>query len=114
MKSLPYIKVSASQEYLKKISSTSVVGGFINFSLSNTFLWEYVLESGDVTKVANPEKKHILVEYGDPNTHKLPHIGHLFSYIVGDSFARMLDAVGNTVMKANYQGDVGPHVAKSL
>ncbi|MFZ6022147.1 MAG: arginine--tRNA ligase, partial [Patescibacteria group bacterium] len=56
----------------------------------------------------------ILVEYGDPNTHKLPHIGHLFSYIVGDSFARMLEATGNTVVKANYQGDVGPHVAKSL
>jgi arginyl-tRNA synthetase len=40
-----------------------------------------------------------MVEYGDPNTHKLPHIGHLLSYIVGEKFARLLSSVGNTVVK---------------
>lgn len=109
-----HIKVHANTDFSKAVSSVNVVGGFINFTLSPTYLWNFVLEKQIKTKKEGIESKKILVEYGDPNTHKLPHIGHLFSYIVGDSFARLLDAVGHTVMKANYQGDVGPHVAKSI
>ena len=54
------------------------------------------------------------MEFGQPNTHKLPHIGHLFSYIYGESMARILQYQGNTVYRANYQGDIGLHVAKCL
>lgn len=108
-----HIKVRASKEFSEKIKTVDVVGGFINFSTTRAALWSFVLSKQiEVEKVTSP--KRILVEYGDPNTHKLPHIGHLFSYTVGDSFARLLDAVGNNVLKANYQGDVGPHVAKSI
>lgn len=108
-----YLKVEASNEFTAYIGEVSVVGNFINFFINHQYLQQFLHEQ-KIHQIAQEKSKRILVEYGDPNTHKLPHIGHLFSYIVGDSFARMLEATGNTVVKANYQGDVGPHVAKSL
>lgn len=60
-----------------------------------------------------PEKK-IMVEFAHPNTHKLLHIGHLRNIATGESVCRMLSAVGNNVIRTNYQGDVGLHIAKCL
>lgn len=60
-----------------------------------------------------PEKK-VMVEFAHPNTHKLFHIGHLRNISTGESVCRMLTAVGNKVIRTNYQGDVGLHIAKCL
>lgn len=88
--------------------------GFINFFLSEKALLQELKQINDKTR--NPKKggKTILLEYGQPNTHKTPHIGHLFSYIFGESLARLLEYTGNKVIRANYQGDIGLHVAKCL
>ncbi len=91
--------------------------GFINFFLSKKILLEELnrinQEKDDYGK--KPAKNFkILLEYGQPNTHKTPHIGHLFSYIYGESLARILETEGNKIFRANYQGDVGLHVAKCL
>jgi arginyl-tRNA synthetase len=109
-----HIKVHAPKSFTDQFHTVTSVGGFINFTFTKDTLWEQLLRKQFTQIPAVSEQKRIMVEYGDPNTHKLLHIGHLFSYIVGESFARLLDAVGNTVVKANYQGDIGPHVAKAL
>lgn len=95
-------------DFLEKVDV--VKPGFINFFIAPSALLE---------KIKNPPKSEqknykILLEFGQPNTHKDPHIGHLFSYIFGESLSRLLKAEGNNVFKANYQGDVGLHVAKCL
>lgn len=98
-----------------KIQTITPIGGFINFTLSTNLLWDLIIginRNYGTTTVKQVER--IMVEYGQPNTHKLPHIGHLFSYIVGDSLARIKETQGHSVMRANYQGDVGPHVAKAI
>ena len=56
----------------------------------------------------------VMVEYTDPNPFKEFHIGHLMSNAIGESIARLLEQSGAEVIRANYQGDVGPHVAKAL
>jgi len=56
----------------------------------------------------------IMVEYGDPNTHKAFHIGHLRNITIGESVARLLEAAGAEVIHTSYQGDVGMHIAKCL
>ncbi len=109
-----HISNPEKNEFHEVFSAPVVIGGYLNFSIQKSRLWNFVQQKEQGLTRTTSNKKRILVEYGDPNTHKLPHIGHLFSYIVGDSFARLLDRVGNTVVKANYQGDVGPHVAKSI
>lgn len=58
--------------------------------------------------------KKIIVEFAHPNTHKLFHIGHLRNITLGESLSRLLEASGAKVTRANYQGDVGLHIAKCL
>ena len=92
--------------------------GFINFWLSEHFLFDelkHILDLGEKYGESTSGKgKKILLEFTDPNPFKEFHIGHLYSNIVGESLARLLEATGATVKRANYQGDVGLHVAKAL
>lgn len=56
----------------------------------------------------------IMVEFAHPNTHKAFHIGHLRNITTGESIVRLLEAAGYDVIRSNYQGDVGMHIAKAL
>lgn len=101
----------------KIIEKIEIAGpGFINFYVSAEYFFEVFEDlAGYQARLGEGiEKKRIVVEAGDPNTHKLPHIGHLYSYISGDSIARILAAMGHTIREVNYQGDVGPQVAKCI
>jgi len=104
---------------LHAVEKIDVAGpGFINFWLSEHFLLEEmkrILDLGEKYGESTSGKgKNILLEFTDPNPFKEFHIGHLYSNIVGESLARLLEATGATVKRANYQGDVGLHVAKAL
>jgi arginyl-tRNA synthetase len=55
-----------------------------------------------------------MVEYTDPNPFKPFHIGHLMTNAIGESIARILEHSGASVSRANYQGDIGLHVAKAI
>ncbi len=55
-----------------------------------------------------------MVEFAHPNTHKLFHIGHLRNISTGEAMVRILEAVGNKIIRTNYEGDVGLHIAKCL
>lgn len=99
------------------VEDISVVGGFINFILKSEWLVKQVREI--VTKAEDygtfdENGVRLIIEYGQPNTHKMPHIGHLFSYVLGGSLVNIAKALGYTVFRANYQGDVGPQVAKCM
>lgn len=106
-------------DYLQK---TEIAGeGFINFFLINEALLQNLHQVCDYSYLVNPEverengtRRKILVEYGQTNTLKAFHIGHLFNLVLGDSIARIIEAAGNRVFKVNYQGDIGLHVAKAL
>ncbi len=100
-----------------KIGKIEVAGaGFINFYVNVNDLQERLgnVVKNDTLVGVKKEEKNIMVEYAHPNTHKEMHIGHMRTLITGESVARLLEAVGNTVYRANYQGDIGPHVAKAM
>lgn len=91
--------------------------GFVNIFLNNKALIDQLLMSDDldtILKSLQPGNKKVMVEYAHPNTHKEMHIGHMRTLITGESVARILEAVGVDVFRANYQGDIGMHVAKAL
>ena len=92
--------------------------GFVNFYLSDEFFIkevESILVFGHGYGTNEKFKgKKVMVEYTDPNPFKAFHIGHLMTNIIGESLARLLEFSGATVFRANYQGDVGMHVAKAL
>lgn len=104
----------------ESIERTEVANpGFINIWLSPLYLINIMKQIAEKDfdvkeEFANKDRKNILLEFGQPNTHKAPHIGHLFSYIYGESLARVFESQGNKVIRTNYQGDIGLHVAKCL
>ena len=56
----------------------------------------------------------VMVEFSQPNTHKVFHVGHLRNVTLGDCLTRVLRARGHEVIAANYYGDFGIDVAKCL
>lgn len=107
--------LSKDEELSKIISKIEVAGpGFLNFWLKKDHL---ITEIGKRSRPQTPERsdgERVMVEYAHPNTHKEMHIGHMRTLIVGEALARMLSHAGAEVFRANYQGDIGPHVAKSI
>lgn len=102
------------------IEKVEVAGaGFINFYLKPEYLikeaekinYEIEFRNNLSENLAN---KKIMVEFAHPNTHKELHIGHMRTLITGESLSRILEFLGANVFRANYQGDIGPHVAKSI
>jgi len=92
--------------------------GFINFWIADVQLINRlteILEKGFIFPEHHLGKnKKIMVEFAHPNTHKLFHIGHLRNISTGESVVRILESVGNKLIRSNYEGDVGMHIAKCL
>lgn len=95
----------------------SVAGpGFLNFRLSDDALQGKVDELAEGVKLEkqNYAGKTVVCEFSDPNPFKVLHVGHLYTSIVGDSIARLLECAGAKVVRANFGGDVGLHVGKTM
>lgn len=92
--------------------------GFINIWLSPAELLRAATDAAGNKFTVEPyhfgDNKKLMVEFAHPNTHKLFHIGHLRNIATGETAVRILEAAGNTVIRTNYQGDVGLHIAKTL
>ncbi len=100
-----------------EIEKIEAKAGFVNFFLSTEFVQSELarLAHGQSSIVNSPlAGKTVMVEYTDPNPFKLFHIGHLMSNAIGEAIARLHEAVGAKVLRVNYQGDVGMHVAKAI
>lgn len=113
------IKVEIEKNLPKEIEKIEVAGaGFINFYLSRDFFVSSVKDI--LNKKENWGKNDILsgqkimIEYTQPNPFKPFHIGHLMSNSIGESISRVVEFSGAKVVRANYQGDVGLHVAKAI
>lgn len=103
--------------HMPQVSKIEVAGaGFINFFLDPAYVAEIIAEARNEKWGSNTERSghKIMIEYTDPNPFKQFHIGHLMSNAIGESNARLLEMSGAAVERANYQGDVGVHVAKAL
>lgn len=92
--------------------------GFLNFKISSEAIVQQVQGyAGDLAvEVAEMsyQGKKVVAEFSDPNPFKVLHVGHLYTSIVGDSISRLLEFAGADVTRANFGGDVGLHVAKTL
>jgi len=111
-------ELEKNPEFGKYVEKVEVAGpGFINFflkkdvfveELSRIFNWK------DKPDFSVLQGKKIMFEYAHPNPFKSFHIGHLRNIVLGESLIRILESLGAEVIRVNYQGDVGMHIAKSL
>jgi arginyl-tRNA synthetase len=103
---------------IEGVTKINIAGpGFINFILSPEAVSTSLEKARTDESWGNNESlagKTIMVEYTQPNPFKQFHIGHLMSNSIGESITRLFEASGAEVLRANYQGDVGPHVAKTI
>ena len=110
------IKDQLNENVKELIEKVEIAGpGFLNIFIKSESLFKMLLNiDNDYGTSTALHPKRIIVEMGDPNTHKAPHVGHLFSYLCGDSIARLLISQGNEIKKVTYRSDVGMGVAMCL
>ena len=102
------LQLSEEGKIFEKIEAVNP--GFINLTLKDEFLADYVNEMGETEcfgyeKEGKPRK--IVIDYGGPNVAKPLHIGHLRSAIIGESIKRIERFVGNEVIGDVHLGDWG-------
>lgn len=112
--------MAIAEEIAKEIPEETLISapGFINFKISDKLLRENVqkLTEGNLQNISPDEYsgKTVICEFSDPNPFKVLHVGHLYTSIMGDAISRLYENAGAKVIRANFGGDVGLHVAKTM
>lgn len=106
----------APTELIERIEAK---GPYVNFYVRSEAFMKDVFEQLKVAKekyghMTTGADKRILVEYGQPNTHKEFHVGHTRNALYGQSVVNAMRANGYEVIPTFYIGDIGAHVAKAL
>lgn len=100
------------------IAVTAQAPGFLNFNLPDEYFLGKMAEiEGNFEKnISRGEYlgKTVICEFSDPNPFKILHVGHLYTSVVGDAISRLFEVAGAKVVRANFGGDVGLHVGKTL
>lgn len=100
------------------IAVTVQAPGFLNFNLPDEYFLGKMAEiEGNFEKnISRGEYlgKTVICEFSDPNPFKILHVGHLYTSVVGDAISRLFEVAGAKVVRANFGGDVGLHVGKTL
>ena len=94
--------------------------GFINFTVSDYLIVAGASIGNSIVKdyrtdsIKAKDRNKIVLEYSQPNTNKPQHVGHARNNFIGSSLAKILEYLGNDVIKVNYPGDIGIHICKSM
>jgi arginyl-tRNA synthetase len=93
------------------ISKVEIAGpGFLNFFQNSDALAERLeaaLADARLGVRKNGPAQRVVVDLSAPNLAKEMHVGHLRSTIIGDGVARVLEFLGDTVIRQNHVGDWG-------
>ena len=94
-----------------QISKVEIAGpGFLNFYQNTEALaqrLEAALADAKLGVRKNGAAQRVVVDLSSPNLAKEMHVGHLRSTIIGDGVARVLEFLGDDVIRQNHVGDWG-------
>jgi arginyl-tRNA synthetase len=100
----------ASAVSIDGVSAIEVAGnGYLNVRLDRGAYGAALLSGESAAAAAGGEK--VIVEHTNINPNKAAHIGHLRNATLGDTFVRMLRALGQRVEVQNYIDNTGVQVA---
>src|SRR5690606_15399693 len=99
--------------------SVKVAGpGFINITLSNSFLNKEVKTIREKKEFygwnEQSKDKKILLEHSSPNLFKPFHIGHMMNNTVGEAITRLCRTSGAEVTQISYPSDVSLGIGKAV
>ncbi len=88
----------------------AVAPGFLNLTLTEAFVGDYIKEirleqKFGLEEIKNP--REIVIDYGGPNIAKPLHVGHLRPAIIGESVKRIARYIGHHVVGDVHLGDWG-------
>lgn len=111
-------KVAVAVEVGGFVKEVKAFGPYVNFYLdmhevANAVLKEISKNDRYGEHDVGAGQKYV-IEYACPNPLKAFHMGHLKNLITGEAVVRMFVNAGYDVVRVNYQGDVGMHIAKAL
>ena len=84
--------------------------GFINVTLASEWVEQQLAAAAADARLGvekAPRPRVTVLDYPSPNIAKEMHIGHLRPCNIGDALARVLDFVGDTLIRQNHVGDWG-------
>lgn len=91
------------------VSQVQIAGpGFLNFFQNHEQLAQRLDDALADTHLAIQKaapKQRVVVDLSSPNLAKEMHVGHLRSTIIGDAVARVLEFLGDDVIRQNHVGD---------
>ncbi|WP_044870823.1 arginine--tRNA ligase [Pseudomonas sp. LFM046] len=94
-----------------QVTKVEIAGpGFLNFFQNTQALaqrLEAALADDHLGVRKNGPQQRVVVDLSAPNLAKEMHVGHLRSTIIGDGVARVLEFLGDTVIRQNHVGDWG-------
>jgi arginyl-tRNA synthetase len=101
------------------IAEATAAGPYINLKINPQVLFgdicRQIITAGERYGDSDiGQGKRAMVEYLSPNTNKPLHLGHLRNGALGMAVAKMLQATGHWVIKANLINDRGVHICKSM
>lgn len=102
--------IKAGLEQTNYFKDINIAGaGFINLSLSDDFLIDFVNEvKDDLDKnIDKMEPKTIFLDYGGANVAKALHVGHLRPANIGEGLKRIAKTLGNKTISDVHLGDSG-------
>ena len=100
-----------------EVQKVEAAGPYLNFYVDKASLAAALIPailSGEFIAPRATQAERVMVEFGNVNTHKSFHVGHIRNTALGDSIARMFEWAGYPTVRAAYLGDEGTHVAKCL
>lgn len=92
------------------------IGPYLNFFVNKELFIKDILNKVHENKLLKFPKqdKKIMIEFGQPNTHKEFHVGHLRTHFLGSSLTKIYSKLNYETIPANYPGDMGTHIAKTI
>ena len=104
-------KLVAAMPADAQVSKVEIAGpGFLNFFQNSAALagrLESALADPHLGVRKNGPAQRVVVDLSSPNLAKEMHVGHLRSTIIGDGVARVLEFLGDSVIRQNHVGDWG-------
>ena len=102
-------------ESFKKIEF--VAPGFINITLSDKFINDYLRSISSSVRLGISDPKKIetyIIDYGGPNVAKPLHVGHMRTAIVGESIKRIIKFMGHNIIADTHLGDYGLQIGQVI
>lgn len=104
-----FIKEELQTKYKDVFQKVDVSQNLILLQLHSDFLQEEIntiLRHG-ISLEPVKSKEKVVVDFSSPNIAKEMHVGHLRSTIMGESICRVLEFLGDDVVRVNHLGDWG-------